>query len=178
MPNYVTNILTVEGASTEVRQMFEAIQLDEIGIGSIDFNKIIPIPEYTHQGNHSISMQKIWKYWGTNWNSCGYDEFTSQIFDGSTVEFLTAWNSSEVVITALARQYPNLFFSLKWAEECIGTDVGQMEFEDGMVIYSYLPDDNSKEALELAAQIHNVNLEDEGFIYNEELGEYEQVFGQ
>lgn len=46
MPNWVTNILTVEDVSEEKRrEIFEAIKDDKEGYGSIDFNKIIPMPE-------------------------------------------------------------------------------------------------------------------------------------
>lgn len=44
MPNHVTSILKVSGDPDKVKAMFEAIKIDEIGIGSIDFNKIIPMP--------------------------------------------------------------------------------------------------------------------------------------
>lgn len=45
MPNHVTNVLTLRGDSDQIRAMLEAIQYDDIGIGSVDFNKIIPMPE-------------------------------------------------------------------------------------------------------------------------------------
>lgn len=45
MPNYVTNVLTLHGNPAQIRVMLEAIQYDDLGIGSVDFNKIIPMPE-------------------------------------------------------------------------------------------------------------------------------------
>lgn len=45
MPNHVTNVLTLHGEPEQIRAMLEAIQYDELGIGSVDFNKIIPMPE-------------------------------------------------------------------------------------------------------------------------------------
>ena len=42
MPNYITNILTFEGDSEQVYAMLDKIKSDELGLGSIDFNKIIP----------------------------------------------------------------------------------------------------------------------------------------
>ena len=45
MPNHVTNVLTLHGESDQIRAMLEAIQYDDLGIGSVDFNKIIPMPE-------------------------------------------------------------------------------------------------------------------------------------
>ena len=51
MPNHVTNILRVSGNPERVRAMFEAIKDDKIGLGSIDFNKVTPMPENIFRGN-------------------------------------------------------------------------------------------------------------------------------
>ena len=45
MPNHVKSILSLEGDPKRIQVMLEAIQSDEIGIGSVDFNKIIPMPK-------------------------------------------------------------------------------------------------------------------------------------
>lgn len=45
MPNHVTNVLTLHGEPDKIRAMLEAIQYDDLGIGSVNFNKIIPMPE-------------------------------------------------------------------------------------------------------------------------------------
>ena len=45
MPNHITNILKFEGDSEQVHAMLDKIKSDELGLGSIDFNKIIPMPE-------------------------------------------------------------------------------------------------------------------------------------
>ena len=44
MPNHVMNIVRFSGDEDAIRQMREAIQNPEYGIGSIDFNRIIPMP--------------------------------------------------------------------------------------------------------------------------------------
>jgi hypothetical protein len=45
MPNHITNILTIEGVQNDrLREILEAIKSDEHGVGSIDFNKINPMP--------------------------------------------------------------------------------------------------------------------------------------
>lgn len=45
MPNYVRNIIHFTGDKSEIQNMLKSIQDDEKGIGSIDFNKLIPMPE-------------------------------------------------------------------------------------------------------------------------------------
>jgi hypothetical protein len=45
MPNHVTNILTIHADSEErLSEILTAIAYDEIGLGTIDFNKINPMP--------------------------------------------------------------------------------------------------------------------------------------
>ena len=45
MPNHVENIVTLSGDEQEIRRMLERIKSDELGVGTVDFNKIIPMPE-------------------------------------------------------------------------------------------------------------------------------------
>ena len=44
MPNHVTNIIEIKGDPARVKALFEAVKSDEYGLGSIDFNKLIPMP--------------------------------------------------------------------------------------------------------------------------------------
>ena len=63
MPNHVTNILRVSGDPERVSAMFEAVKDDEIGLGSLDFNKVIPKPEAlnTPWGSRSHRAMKLYK---------------------------------------------------------------------------------------------------------------------
>ena len=45
MPNHVTNIVNISGDKEKIAEMLEAIKDDEYGIGTINFNKITPMPE-------------------------------------------------------------------------------------------------------------------------------------
>lgn len=45
MPNHVMNKLQISGDPALVRELLESVQDDEHGLGTIDFNKIIPMPE-------------------------------------------------------------------------------------------------------------------------------------
>lgn len=45
MSNHVENIITLQGDKQKIREMLEVIKNDDFGLGTIDFNKIIPMPE-------------------------------------------------------------------------------------------------------------------------------------
>lgn len=45
MPNHVENYVSLNGDEQKIREMLETIKNDDYGIGTIDFNKIIPMPE-------------------------------------------------------------------------------------------------------------------------------------
>ncbi len=183
MPNHVTNILTVSGDADKMQAMFEVIKTDQFGLGSIDFNKVIPMPEHIFRGNLGQAEREQygsanwydWSIanWGTKWNSYGYQTCTEKDFDGTTLTFDTAWSNPQPVIAALAAKYPDLSFSHKWADEDLGYNVGEKEYTDGEESFSNIPDGDSKEAMELAAEIHSVDLTDEGYLYNETTGQYE-----
>ena len=45
MPNHVENRIEYSGDARQIRTMLESIKTDEYGIGTVDFNKIIPMPK-------------------------------------------------------------------------------------------------------------------------------------
>lgn len=45
MPNHVTNIIEIKAEPSRIKDILAAIQDDEKGIGSIDFNKLRPMPK-------------------------------------------------------------------------------------------------------------------------------------
>lgn len=44
MPNHVMNVLTLWGEAEQIRELLDTIKDDRWGAGSVDFNKIIPMP--------------------------------------------------------------------------------------------------------------------------------------
>ena len=45
MPNHVINNIRISGDPALIRELLESVQADEQSLGSIDFNKIIPMPK-------------------------------------------------------------------------------------------------------------------------------------
>lgn len=63
MPNWVENHLKYNGDETEIAEMLEKIKMDDFTIGTIDFDKIIPMPksldiECGSRTNEGIKMLK------------------------------------------------------------------------------------------------------------------------
>ena len=44
MPNHDINNIRISGDPALIRELLESVQADEQSLGSIDFNKIIPMP--------------------------------------------------------------------------------------------------------------------------------------
>ena len=70
MANDITNELTFAQCSKErCREILEAIQRDDIGLGSINFHKIIPQPSF--RTDKECLDWRI-KNWDTKWEAYGY----------------------------------------------------------------------------------------------------------
>ncbi|HHQ5499613.1 TPA: hypothetical protein ACSREK_000647 [Clostridioides difficile] len=69
MQNYITNRLVIEGEEKEINEVLEFIKVDELGIGSIDFNKITPVPKWICQrnlgreGREKYGEENFWYKW-------------------------------------------------------------------------------------------------------------------
>ena len=63
MPNHVTNIIEIKGDPARIKSLFEAVKNDEYGLGSIDFNKLIPMPPELdmEEGSRTTNGLKAYK---------------------------------------------------------------------------------------------------------------------
>ena len=76
------------------------------------------------------------------------------------MEFMTAWSSVPGILEALSRKYPDQAVSYRWADEDIGSNVGEAVFQNGKMVDSNIPVPGSREAYELASDIMGIALED------------------
>lgn len=68
MPNHVTSILHFNCGAELQKRIYEAIKDDEAGIGSVDFNKLIPMPpsldvESGSTSNHGLKVYQAFIEW-------------------------------------------------------------------------------------------------------------------
>ena len=74
--------------------------------------------------------------------------------------FCTAWDSVPKIVALLSRKYPEQAITYRWADEDIGHNVGELTLKDGEVIDMNIPENGSREAYEMAAEIMEVDLSD------------------
>jgi len=183
MPNNITNVLTVEGVSEErIAEILAAIRMDGIeGRRSIDFNKIIPMPEDIFRGNLGQEERQLYgrnnwyawsiEHWNTKWNSYDYDGAPYHD-DSNQIEFMTAWTAPSPVIERLSRMFPDAQFRHAWADEDIGCNVGEIVYQDGGQLDYDVPAPQSKEAYEMAADVIGFDLRENGYRFSDRDGTY------
>lgn len=62
MPNHVINNISLRGDPKKIRLLLETVKSDKIGAGSIDFNKVIPMPESLNIETSSRTDQGLKAY--------------------------------------------------------------------------------------------------------------------
>ncbi|MCM1008239.1 MAG: hypothetical protein NC485_09985 [Ruminococcus flavefaciens] len=173
MPNHITNIVYFSGDERRIQSMLNEIQNDEYGVGSVDFNKIIPMPEenygFTAKRTKNVvcyeNNQRDWAVanWGTKWNSYGY---TSDMeFKDGKLAFLTAWTAPHPILQRLSEIYPEIEITHEWADEDIGMNCGKHVYFDGEIVGEYFPA-SSRERIEFAARVMDSDPADWGLFLN------------
>ena len=95
--------------------------------------------------------------WGTKWNAYQHHPLRE---DDHTMVFCTAWDSVPKIVALLSRKYPEQAITYRWADEDIGHNVGELTLKDGEVMDRNIPENGSREACEMAAEIMEVDLSD------------------
>ena len=57
MPNHIINTIRLTGDREKISELLESVKDNKFGIGSLDFNKVIPMPE-SLQIETSSSMER------------------------------------------------------------------------------------------------------------------------
>lgn len=247
MSSNVLNKIKLIGDQSKINELLEAIRCDDGVLGSIDFQKILPMPESLDIEDGSISFWAIKSYlkavspdtedfgvekfdeetfgrvikelnelhrnhypisvimetdlsapnaaedikqgkiyidnflkygaltwydwrtdnWGTKWNAY----YCEEVYD-NTIEFTTVYSKPTGIIYKLAEMFPEIRFNCAWADEPLGINVGKMAITKDWMFSIHIPEDESKEAYEMSAEILGINLEERGYYYDDEAGTY------
>lgn len=178
MANVITNILTFHGPVDRIHELKAAIQNDELGYGSIDFNKIIPTPSDISQEIASLEdiqnpSARNWFHWNpANWgcrdNAYGFDKLQHRATPG-TMLFTVGWSPPHKVIQKLSEMFPELAITHQWADDNMGFDCGVRVYHAGDFQEELLPN-NSKIAYEFGAYVMCIDLEKDKQLYLTEDG--------
>jgi hypothetical protein len=180
MANHITNVIIFEDdiSDEKLHEILETIKDDEIGIGSFDFNKLIPMPKelniegdgcpildeqaynnlekYGHTDWYNWSVEN----WGTKWNSYGYDSVPKYQEGELSICFLTAWSRVDPILIALSERFPDVGIGYMWADDDIGSNVGFLQYDNGECVGSYFPEQGSEEAIEMACKVKGIDSEE------------------
>ncbi|MDE6725053.1 MAG: hypothetical protein K2J79_05555, partial [Ruminiclostridium sp.] len=94
--------------------------------------------------------------------------------EDNTIEFNTAWTNVKPVVLALSQKFPDIEMNYRWADEDIGINMGDVTFKNGECVDEVSFENDSKEAIEFAAEMWGIDLEEEGLYFNEKSGTYER----
>jgi len=133
MPNWCSNILTIEGCKEEVDNFVETAkgygylpenQNTKDGFTPFDFNQFIPMPPEViengyngEKGMEGVESGYLWENnnWGVKWGAC--EPCMSRNGDTEAVySFDTAWSPPIKMMDAFIEQYPSLTFTLQYEE--------------------------------------------------------------
>ena len=93
--------------------------------------------------------------------------------DDDTLDFFTAWNCVTPILEALSRKYPDQTISYRWADEDIGSNVGEAVYKNGEMVDANIPEPGSRAAYELASDIMGIDLEDFDLYLSDDKTTYE-----
>ena len=181
MPNHIYNVVRFDCEEDRLQEILGAIQHDHFGPGSIDFNKLIPMPDDVYQGNLGAKEMKEYpgtknwygwsvENWGTKWNAYDFENLP-KIKDG--IVFNTAWSSVPAIVQKISERFPDVGIEYAWADEDFGSNTGLLEFKDGAVQRMYIPEDRTNEAFRFAAAVQGADLNEFGYKENPETGDVE-----
>lgn len=151
MPNWCDNELYISGPSEKVKEFWEKCHalppaysddpFPEEGVKRFTMHGLVPVPEEVQRkGYNEAGYDWQISNWGTKWDV--NPEIIDQREDnGRTfmhLSFQSAWSPPEIWLLKAATQFPDLHFTLKYAEEGQGfagclqywTEDGEFQVEE------------------------------------------------
>lgn len=188
MPNHISNKLTIIGEEQEVKEVLEFIKEDNLGLGTIDFNKITPMPKWIYGSTPDVQGisredEEKWgkentvlhwsiKHWGTKWNAYSQPDHRNT---ANTIYFQTAWSEVTNLIQKIAWIFPEVTIEYSFADEDLGSNCGVYQFKGTEILEADRPVSLSKKAYELAFELVQEGEVPEWFKFHKEKNNYEYI---
>ena len=155
MPNHVVNHISLRGVPEKIREMLEEIKSDELGVGSVDFNKISPMPKSLdiEAGTRTDRGLKLYRDFIEVYTLAGtLDKDLSQIPQSSEEVFLkaradcgSAIDPNEWKLGKAAWHNIRQYGASTWYDWCVshwgtkwnayGYDEDTIDYNDGDMLY-------------------------------------------
>lgn len=182
MAEYV-NYLRVFGAPGAARALFGAIQDDAAGPGSVDLNRITPMPVWMReeplsagtvrrQGGENCWLGWRQANWGTRWNTLKAQDSAAMYDGGDTILFYTQDAGVPVLMQHASRLCPDAALLYAWASRDVGMDCGAARYRDGEILAQICPRPASRQAYVLSFDILREPPEAFGLRYDPGVGTY------
>lgn len=179
----VRNFLRVQLPPDKAIKIFRFIQDDKAGLGSVDFNKIDPLPPWVFQGNldpaaeRKYGPENCWlqwckSHWGCARNALNPNDSAAMYDYGDAIVFETDERDVRVLIRKLSLIFKHPQFDYMWADEDIGLNCGMLGYRDGVEDYAVLPEPHSRRAYELAFDVFGTRPEEYGMVYDPQCNNY------
>ena len=182
MAEYV-NYVRVFGAPGAARALFGAIQDDTAGLGSVDLNRITPMPVWMReeplsagtvrrQGGENCWLDWRQANWGTRWNTLKAQASAAAYDGGDTILFYTQDAGVPVLMQHASRLCPDAALLYAWASRDVGMDCGAARYRDGEILAQICPRPASRQAYVLSFDILREPPEAFGLRYDPDAGTY------
>lgn len=156
MPNWVKNIVTVDGSKQTIKDVIHAVKTPD-NVFSLD--AVIPAPKFLVSFSFEDSKRFTghtdveWcnRHWGTR-----RDTEQAELVNGNTFVFLTAWTTPIPVFKELSTLFPNATFTIKYASEDVYENNGMYVYTNGAVDDFKMYEGGSNEAQDFFTTIWSV----------------------
>ncbi|WP_066456631.1 hypothetical protein [Anaerotruncus rubiinfantis] len=184
----VHNILNIQGGSAQAAALLDYISDRRYGRGSIDLNKITPMPPWVYRkptnlalleryGEENCSRGWCLRNWGVDQNILNPKQSAGSYDGGSAIRFESADRDVRDLIEKLSLIFKNNFIDYLWASEDIGSNVGAVQYRDGEPLIEFIPAPGTRAAVEKSLDILGAKASEFGLIYNPATGNYEYKGG-
>lgn len=97
-------------------------------------------------------------HWGTKWNAYSIDD--ESVCEENQFRFLTAWSAPHPVIEKLAELYPSLQIMHQWADEDLGYNIGERNYQNGALQMALELGDGSETAIRCACELFQYDADE------------------
>lgn len=162
MPNHICNKLKIDDENTRKEVLSYMMENNTNYNEYMDFNKIIPMPDYIYQGNLGSKEEELygaencWYDWSINNWETKWNAYRSNITDDDRIEFYTAWLGVPRLMGLLSQKFPNAEFDYKYADENVGYNAGRCRFKAGSVLENTCAIPRSTEAYYLYRDCYGI----------------------